>query len=53
KTKNKKLKTLAGSATLTALFGITEPAVYGVTLPLKRPFIAGIIGGAIGGAIIG
>ncbi len=52
KTKNKKLKTLAGSATLTALFGITEPAVYGVTLPLKRPFIAGIIGGAIGGAII-
>ncbi|MCP3795932.1 beta-glucoside-specific PTS transporter subunit IIABC [Paenibacillus sp. CH40] len=53
KTKNKKLKTLAGSATLTALFGITEPAVYGVTLPLKRPFIAGIIGGAVGGAIIG
>lgn len=53
KTKNKKLRTLAGSATLTALFGITEPAVYGVTLPLKRPFIAGIIGGAVGGAIIG
>ncbi|WP_025680332.1 beta-glucoside-specific PTS transporter subunit IIABC [Paenibacillus massiliensis] len=53
KTKNKKLKTLAGSATLSALFGITEPAVYGVTLPLKRPFIAGIIGGAVGGAIIG
>ncbi|MGE8203294.1 PTS beta-glucoside transporter subunit IIBCA [Heyndrickxia sp. NPDC080065] len=53
KTKNKKLKALAGSATITALFGITEPAVYGVTLRLKRPFIAGIIGGAIGGAIIG
>lgn len=53
KTKNKKLKTLAGSATLSALFGITEPAVYGVTLPLKRPFIAGIIGGGVGGAIIG
>ncbi|WPP43297.1 beta-glucoside-specific PTS transporter subunit IIABC [Paenibacillus hunanensis] len=53
RTKNKKLKTLAGSATLSALFGITEPAVYGVTLPLKRPFIAGIIGGAVGGAIIG
>lgn len=53
KTKNKKLKTLAGSATLSAVFGITEPAVYGVTLPLKRPFIAGIIGGAVGGAIIG
>ncbi|ASA25331.1 beta-glucoside-specific PTS transporter subunit IIABC [Paenibacillus donghaensis] len=53
RTKNKKLKTLAGSATLAALFGITEPAVYGVTLPLKRPFIAGIIGGTVGGAIIG
>ncbi|GIN88551.1 PTS beta-glucoside transporter subunit EIIBCA [Heyndrickxia sporothermodurans] len=53
KTKNKKLKALAGSATITALFGITEPAVYGVTLRLKRPFIAGIIGGAVGGAIIG
>lgn len=53
RTKNKKLRTLAGSSTLTALFGITEPAIYGVTLPLKRPFIAGIIGGAIGGAIIG
>lgn len=53
KTKNRKLKTLAGSSTLTALFGITEPAIYGVTLPLKRPFIAGVIGGAVGGAIIG
>ncbi|ANF97251.1 glucose PTS transporter subunit IIA [Paenibacillus bovis] len=53
RTKNKKLKTLAGSATLSALFGITEPAIYGVTLPLKRPFIAGLIGGAVGGAIIG
>lgn len=53
KTKNKKLKALAGSTTITALFGITEPAVYGVTLRLKRPFIAGIIGGTVGGAIIG
>ncbi|AWB43033.1 PTS beta-glucoside transporter subunit IIABC [Paenibacillus sp. CAA11] len=53
RTKNKKLRTLAGSATLSALFGITEPAVYGVTLPLKRPFIAGLVGGAVGGAIIG
>ncbi|PAE21125.1 PTS beta-glucoside transporter subunit IIABC [Bacillus sp. 7504-2] len=53
KTKNKKLKALAGSATVTALFGITEPAIYGVTLRLKKPFIAGIIGGAVGGAIIG
>lgn len=53
KTKNKRLKTLAGSSVLTGLFGITEPAIYGVTLPLKRPFIAGIIGAAVGGGIIG
>lgn len=52
KTRNKKMKALSGSATITALFGITEPAIYGVTLPLKKPFIAGVIGGAVGGAII-
>jgi beta-glucoside PTS system EIICBA component len=53
KTKNKKLKTLSGSAAITGLFGITEPGIYGVTLPLKKPFIAGVIGAAIGGGIIG
>ena len=47
------MKGLAGSGTLTALFGITEPTVYGVTLPLKKPFIFGCMGGAIGGAMIG
>lgn len=52
KTKNEKLKPLATSGGITALFGITEPAIYGVTLPLKKPFIAGCIGGAIGGAIM-
>lgn len=51
KAKDTKLKGLAGSGTLTALFGITEPTVYGVTLPLKKPFIFACIGGAIGGAI--
>ncbi|MGX7417954.1 beta-glucoside-specific PTS transporter subunit IIABC [Carnobacterium gallinarum] len=53
KTRDTKMKTLAGSSTLTALFGITEPTVYGVTLKLKKPFIYGCIGGAIGGGIIG
>ncbi|GGP11293.1 PTS beta-glucoside transporter subunit IIBCA [Oceanobacillus neutriphilus] len=53
KTKNKKFKALSGSATITALFGITEPAIYGVTLRLKKPFIAACIGGTVGGAIIG
>ncbi|MDO0874697.1 beta-glucoside-specific PTS transporter subunit IIABC [Carnobacterium divergens] len=53
KTKDTKMKALAGSSTLTAFFGITEPTVYGVTLKLKKPFIYGCISGAIGGAIIG
>ncbi|WP_215147520.1 beta-glucoside-specific PTS transporter subunit IIABC [Exiguobacterium sp. s91] len=53
RSKNKKLKTLAGSTGITALFGITEPAVYGVTLRLKRPFIAAIISAAVGGGIVG
>ncbi|SUB83489.1 EIIBCA-Bgl [Pragia fontium] len=53
RTKDMKMKTLAGSAVTAGMFGITEPAVYGVTLPNKRPFIFGCIGGAIGGAIIG
>ncbi|WP_337874080.1 beta-glucoside-specific PTS transporter subunit IIABC [Exiguobacterium sp.] len=53
RSKNKKLKTLAGSTGITALFGITEPAVYGVTLRLKRPFIAAVISAAVGGGIVG
>lgn len=52
KSRNKNLKSLAVSSSLTALFGITEPAVYGVTLPLKKPFVAASIGGAVGGGII-
>lgn len=52
-TKNVKLKGLAISSTITSLFGITEPTVYGVTLPLKKPFIAACISGAVGGAFIG
>lgn len=46
-------KALAGSATLAGIFGITEPAIYGVTLPRKRPFVVGAISAAIGGAIVG
>ena len=53
RSKNKKLKTLAGSTGITALFGITEPAVYGVTLRLKRPFIAAVISAAVGGGVVG
>lgn len=51
RTSNTNLKTIAGSATLTGIFGITEPAVYGVTLPNRRPFIFACTSGAVGGFI--
>ena len=53
KTKNKNLKTVAASATVTALFGITEPAIYGTNLRLKRPMICAVICGAIAGGLMG
>lgn len=53
KTKNKKVKSLSLSAFITALFGITEPAVYGVTLKYKRPFYIACICGAIFGGVAG
>ena len=51
KTKNKKLKTTSISAFFSGIFGITEPAIYGVTLPLKTPFIISCISSAIGGGL--
>ncbi|MCE7792316.1 beta-glucoside-specific PTS transporter subunit IIABC [Salipaludibacillus sp. CUR1] len=53
KTKNKKMKQISFSSFIPAVFGITEPAIYGVTLRLKKPFYASLIGGATGGAIFG
>ncbi|MGE0973207.1 PTS beta-glucoside transporter subunit IIABC (plasmid) [Klebsiella sp. WOUb02] len=53
RTKDMKLKGIAGSAFPAGIFGITEPAIYGVTLPLRRPFILGCVGGALGGGIAG
>lgn len=53
RTRDARRKTLAGSAAMAGIFGITEPAVYGVTLPTRRPFIFGCVAGAIGGALIG
>lgn len=51
--KNQKIKTLSIPAFISGIFGVTEPAIYGITLPLKKPFIMSCIGGAVGGAIIG
>lgn len=53
KTKNKKLKSLSIPAFISGIFGVTEPAIYGITLPLKKPFIMSCIGGAVGGAVLG
>jgi len=52
-TRDARMKGIAASAFSASLFGITEPAVYGVTLPRRRPFIFGCIGGALGAAILG
>ncbi|MHB9863692.1 beta-glucoside-specific PTS transporter subunit IIABC [Streptomyces sp. YIM S03343] len=52
RTRNRDLKLVAGPAALSGfLAGITEPAIYGVTLRLKRPFVFACVGGAIGGAV--
>ncbi|AIX74640.1 glucose PTS transporter subunit IIA [Mixta calida] len=51
KAKQRGFKTVAWSAGLTGVFGITEPAIYGVTLKLKKPFICGCIGGAVGAIV--
>lgn len=48
RTRNKKLKSMALPASLSAFMGITEPAIFGVNLRFFRPFIAGSIGGACG-----
>lgn len=53
KTKNQELKQLATSTGITAVLGITEPSLYGVTLKLKRPLIASMIGGGIAGIYAG
>ena len=53
KTKNSKTKTLAIPAFISGLFGITEPAIYGVTLPLKRPFYASCLAAGVGGGVLG
>ncbi|MHA2789647.1 beta-glucoside-specific PTS transporter subunit IIABC [Corynebacterium sp. S7] len=54
RSRNAARRKVAGPAALSAfLAGVTEPAVYGVNLPLKIPFYIGCVSGAIGGAIIG
>ncbi|WP_088072009.1 PTS transporter subunit EIIC [Gottfriedia luciferensis] len=51
--KNKSLSNMIKGALPVGILGIGEPLIYGVTLPLGRPFITACIGGGIGGAVIG
>lgn len=53
KTKDKDMKGVSLSAAITGLFGITEPAIYGVNLRLKKPMVCGCISGAVAGAVAG
>lgn len=52
KTRSKEFKSVAYSAGVSAVIGITEPAIYGVVAKSKKNFIASMIGGGIGGAIV-
>lgn len=54
RSRSAKRRQVAGPAALSGIMaGVTEPAIYGVNLPLKRPLYFGVVGGAVGGAIIG
>lgn len=53
KTKDKKLKEMAIPNFISGIFGVTEPAIYGMLLPLKKPFIISCIASGIGGAFYG
>ncbi len=53
KTKNKQLKEMAFPNFISGIFGVTEPAIYGILLPLKKPFIISCIAGGIGGGFYG
>jgi PTS system beta-glucosides-specific IIC component len=51
--RNSKQKQLFGTVTLSAILGVTEPAIYGVFVKFRRPFIAVMIGGGLGGLFAG
>lgn len=52
KTRNSRLKKVIKGALPVGILGIGEPLIFGVTLPLGKPFIAACLGGAVGGALI-
>ena len=50
---NEEKQRVAYQASLTAALGVTEPALFGVNVPLLRPMLAACLSGAIGGAMVG
>lgn len=52
RTKEDKVRTLSIPAFISALFGVTEPAIYGITLPMRTPFIMTCVSGALTGAYL-
>ena len=53
KTKNKKLKSLCPPAFVSAIAGVTEPAIYGITLPKRTPFVLSCVVSAVAGGVLG
>lgn len=53
KTKNRQMKEMALPNFISGIFGVTEPAIYGILLPLKKPFVISCIAGGIGGGFYG
>lgn len=53
KTRDTKLRSLCIPAAISGLFGVTEPAIYGISLPKKKPFVISCIAAGVGGGIIG
>ena len=53
KTKDQKLKSIAFPAVISGIFGVTEPAIYGITLPRMKFFVISCIGAGLTGAYLG
>ncbi len=51
-TKNEKMKSICSASGISAMLGITEPAMFGVTLKLRYPFYAAMVGSAVGSAYL-
>lgn len=51
--KSKKFRSVCVTGIVSAILGVTEPVMYGVNLPKKKPMIAVCVGGGLGGAIVG